>query len=393
MMYQPENVKGFQDYLPQESQKREKIKEIVSTIYKKYGFQPIETPLIEYEELMRVNPNEEEDEAVSDRFRLKDRGGRNLGLRYEFTFQLARILKQNPNLKMPFKRFQIGDNFRDEPLRVGRTRQFTQCDIDILGDPTTYADAECLAVISEISKQLGIRVEITINNRKLTESIITSCQIQNKKQVLREIDKLEKIGEDEVKVNLRKYAESNQIIALFKLLEKDLPFFKENLFDGAEELLQLVETAKTFGVTSVFKPSLVRGFSYYTGNVFEVIKSGTKTAIMGGGRYDKTVGKYLSREIPAVGISFSLEALMGICKAEIDVKIKTEAPASAVIISISQDKEAIKLAQKIRDADISCITWFDKVGRALEYASSTKFHSQSSSGKMKSKKRNSSFAT
>src|SRR3989344_5120474 len=156
MKYEPDTVKGFEDYLPPKSVVREKIKEITVKNYKLYGFVPIETPVIEYDELMRgdILPSEEEDEAVSDRFKLQDRGKRNLGLRYEFTFQLARILKQNPNLKFPFKRYQIGENFRDEPIRAGRTRQFTQCDADIIGDSTTNADTECLSLLTDILKEL-----------------------------------------------------------------------------------------------------------------------------------------------------------------------------------------------------------------------------------------------
>jgi len=125
-------VKGFRDYLPPESLIRERITKIAKEVYKKYGFLPVETPVIEFDELMRPDTPNDEDEAVADRFRLKDRGGRNLGLRYEFTFQLARIFKENPNIKLPFRRYQIGTVFRDEPIRLGRTRQFTQCDADIL---------------------------------------------------------------------------------------------------------------------------------------------------------------------------------------------------------------------------------------------------------------------
>src|SRR3989344_6049993 len=112
------SVKGFQDYLPPESLKRDKIKKIAEKYYKLYGFLPVETPMMEFDELMKPEslPNEQEDEAVRDRFRLQDRGSRNLGLRYEFTFQLARIFKENPNIKLPFKRYQIGEVFRDEPI-------------------------------------------------------------------------------------------------------------------------------------------------------------------------------------------------------------------------------------------------------------------------------------
>ena len=139
MKIEIDTVKGFQDYLPPKSLKREEVKKVIEKYFKLYGFLPVETPIVEYDELMKSEnlASEGEDEAVSDRFRLKDKGGRNLGLRYEFTFQLARIFKRNPNIKLPFKRYQIGPVFRDEPVSSTRFRQFTQCDADIIGNSST----------------------------------------------------------------------------------------------------------------------------------------------------------------------------------------------------------------------------------------------------------------
>ncbi|MEK6894294.1 MAG: histidine--tRNA ligase [Nanoarchaeota archaeon] len=367
MIYQPENVKGFEDYLPNESQKREKIKEIAKKYFKLYGFLPVETPTIEFDELMRSDVGEE-DEAVRDRFRLRDRANRNLGLRYEFTFQLARIFKQNPNIKLPFRRYQIGSVFRDENIKVGRTREFTQCDIDIVGDPTIKAEAECLAVADDILKELKIEnVEIQINNRKLVDEIIKSVQIQEKQAVLREIDKIEKIGEDQVKMNLKKFADSNQILSLFKLMEKDVSFFKDNMFEGSQELVDLIQKCKELGVKVIFNPKLMRGFNYYTGCVFEILVG--KTALLGGGRYDKLVGKYIpNKEIPAVGLSFSVEAVMGLCQKEIN-QLQIE-NTKAIVISIEKDKESIKLTQNLRKNNISCIINSNGPGKALEYANS-----------------------
>jgi histidyl-tRNA synthetase len=371
MKIEADTVKGFRDYLPPESILRAKLKKIIEEKYRLYGFQPVETPLIEFDELMKpdILPGEQEDEAVSDRFRMQDRAGRNLGLRYEFTFQLARILKMNPNLKLPLRRYQIGEVFRDEPIRVGRTRQFTQCDIDIIGDSSINADVECIAIVSEILNELGIEAEFIVNNRKLLDSIIASCELNNKKQVLREIDKLDKIGEDMVKSNLKKFGDTNQVTTLFKLMEKPLEFFEQNKFDGAVDIVSLEKVCKQYGVKITFKPSLARGFSYYTGNIFEVVLKGTKTVISGGGRYDRTVGKYIGKEIPAVGISFSLEALMGICAEQL-AKLPLEPIAKVQIISIGQDNAAIKLGKILRQEGIQCITSFDKVGKSLEYANS-----------------------
>ncbi|PXY71403.1 histidine--tRNA ligase [Candidatus Parvarchaeota archaeon] len=370
MIFEPETVKGFRDYLPPESAKRNKIKEIVRKYYKLYGFLPVETPMIELDELMRSNTLEEEDEAVSERFRLKDKGRRNLGLRYEFTFQLGRIFKKNPNIKLPFRKYQIGENFRDEPIRTGRTRQFTMCDADIIGDSSPTADAECISLVTDILKELKIKnFEIQVNNRKILDEIIRSVRIKETKKVMKELDKIEKIGEDNVKINLKKYADSGQIITLFRLLGKDLNFFKENLFAGSEELDELIKLCKLYGVKIKFNPFMIRGFNYYTGSIFEFMVG--KTAIAAGGRYDNLVGRYIERKIPAVGISFSLESLMSLCEKELS-ELKTDYIPQTLILSLSQDKEAIKLAKTFRKSNISCISMFGKPGKSLEFANSQK---------------------
>ena len=368
------SVKGFQDYLPPESLKRDKIKKIAEKYYKLYGFLPVETPMMEFDELMKPEslPNEQEDEAVRDRFRLQDRGSRNLGLRYEFTFQLARIFKENPNIKLPFKKYQIGEVFRDEPIRTGRTRQFIQCDADIIGDPSVNADAECIALVSDILSELNIKeFQIQVNNRKLLNAIIESVEIKETKQVLREIDKIEKIGVDMVKGSLKKYASSNQIVTLFKLIEKPLEFFKDNAFEGAEELDSFIQKCKLYNIEVKFTPSIVRGFDYYTGNIFEFIIPEKKTTLIAGGRYDKSVGKFMNREIPAVGISFSIEALMGLCPEEIS-KIELESIPKVLIISFSREKESIKLAQKLRKNNISCSITEGQPSKALDFANNQK---------------------
>ncbi|MCH7568635.1 MAG: histidine--tRNA ligase [Nanoarchaeota archaeon] len=363
MIFEPETVKGFKDFLPPASLKREAVKKVIEKYFKLYGFLPVETPTIELEELMRSDSLEKEDEAISDRFRLKDKGGRNLALRYEFTFQLARIFKQNPNIKLPFRISQIGKIFRDEPVSKNRYREITQCDIDIIGDSSIESEAECLAIFNDILKELKIESEIEVNNKKLLNAIVDSIKIQEKTAVMRELDKLDKIGEDAVKGNLRKYGDTNQILTLFKLLDKDLSFFIKNLFEGAEEIKNLEKLGKVYGFKIKFNPFLARGLSYYTGNIFEIKVEGKKDSIAGGGRYDKLVGKYSGKEIPAVGISFGFERLTKLAEVKIE---KTK----VILISLNQDKEAVKLAQKLRKSNIACITVFGKPGKALEFANS-----------------------
>src|SRR3989338_7231349 len=179
-----ERVKGFNDFTEEEAQKRAEIRKILVETFEKYGFQPAETPIIEYEEFVRGE--NEKDEAVSDIFKLKDKGKRNLALRYEFTFQLKRLMQ---NKKLPYKRYQIGEVFRDEPVSSNRFRQFTQCDVDVIGS-TIKDDAEILAISNEILKRLNIEPIILINNRALLNEILDGQKIKNKEEVIKEIDKL-----------------------------------------------------------------------------------------------------------------------------------------------------------------------------------------------------------
>ena len=221
-----------------------------------------------------------------------------------------------------------------------------------------------LAAAHAIFSALKIDTIIYVNNRKLLGALIDSVQISDKQAVMRELDKLQKIGEDMVKSNLRKYADANQILTLFKLLEKNLSFFLENVFDGAREIEELQKRCKLYGVKVQLDPTMIRGLSYYTGNIFEVRLPGTTSSIAGGGRYDKVVGKYLQRDLPAVGISFGLERVTALAA------IETPTPIMATVISFNKDAQAIALVQLLRDSGISCVFASGKPAKALDYANS-----------------------
>ncbi|MBS3155351.1 histidine--tRNA ligase [Candidatus Woesearchaeota archaeon] len=354
-----ETAKGFRDILSQESLKRKRIKEIIEEKFILYGFLPIETPTIEYEELLKSS----DDEVISDIFKLQDKGQRKLALRYEFTGQLARIFKENSTIKLPFKRYQIGSVFRDEPAKPGRYREILQCDADIIGDSSISSDAECLALANDIFKELDIKIEIEINNRKLLNSIINSLDIKESSSVIREIDKLDKLSLQEVKDNLSKFANKEKIEKLFSLFKKDIEYFVKNNFEGSKEIKELIDFCKNYNVKVTFIPNLARGFSYYTGNVFEISSEKAKFTISAGGRYDKIVGKYINREIPAVGISFGLDRISEI----LDTKLET---TKVLVISINEDKESINLTKKLRENNISSSIMFSKISKALEYANS-----------------------
>jgi len=339
-----ETVKGFKDYSGEESRKRALIKEILVSTFRKYGFEPAETPIVEYEEF--VKGNNSQDEAISDIFKLQDKGKRKLALRYELTFPLKRLSR---NKKLPYKRYQIGPVFRDEPTSSNRFRQFTQCDIDIIGS-NIKDEAEILAVGANIFKQLGIKTVININNRKLLNEILEKAKVTNKAEVINELDKLDKLPEKEVKQNLKKYKAESMI----KIFKKPESYFKK--YDAYKEVEELKKYCKYYGVKVNFQPSLARGLSYYTGSIYEIKTSSMKETISAG-------GSYRMNNLQATGISFGLERISALAK------IKTESKR-VLIISISEDKKSIDLAENLRKQGIECSVMFGKISKAMEFADS-----------------------
>ncbi|MFH1711568.1 MAG: HisS family protein [Nanoarchaeota archaeon] len=342
-----ETVRGFQDFTGEEAEKREKIREILVKNFELYGFEPAETPIIEQEEF--VKGDNEYDEAVSDIFKLKDKGQRNLALRYELTFPLKRIAQ---NKKLPYKRYQIGPVFRDEPVSGNRFRQFIQCDADTIGS-SVKEEAEILALTSRIMKELKISAEIQVNSRKLMNSAIKSLGIENAEFVLRELDKVEKQGVDQVKSEMAKFIEKDKIVKLFRLLENKITFFKK--FEGYKELKEVIDLCKVYKINVTFKPTLARGLSYYNGTVFEVKTKEIKENICGG-------GSYIINKIQSVGISFGLERLSQLAKIKIENK-------NILIININQDGKSLSLAEKLRNLGNKVIV-YDKVSKGLEFANS-----------------------
>jgi len=343
-----ETIKGFKDFTGEEAEKRSEVRKILVETFEKYGFSPAETPVIESEELVRGE--NKEDEAVSDVYTLKDKGNRKLALRYEFTFQLKRLAK---NKKLPFKRYQIGEVFRDEPTTSGkeRFRQFTQCDVDVVGS-SVKDEAEILALVKEVFDKLGIKFEIYFNNRKLLNEILDQYRIEDKTKpyVLREIDKLDKLAESEVRNNLKTMKAENVLKAL-NVKESSFKIFK-----SYEEILELKKYAKMFGVNIKFLPTLARGLSYYNGSVFELKVKGVNESIGAGGSYEVN-------GIQSTGISFGLDRLASLTKVKSDKE-------KILVISIEQNKKAISIAQKLRKQGKSVEIFYNKVSKALDYANS-----------------------
>jgi histidyl-tRNA synthetase len=336
-------VKGFKDFSGEEAEKRAEIRKILVETFERYGFEPAETPIVEYEEFVRGE--NAQDEAVSDTFKLQDKGKRKLALRYEFTFQLKRLMK---NKKLPYKRYQIGEVFRDEPVSASRFRQVTQCDIDTIGS-CVKDDAEILVVINDSLDKLGIKSKIFVGNRELLNEILESEGIRkNKERVLREIDKLDKLSESEVKKNLKKY-KAEKILGIFKKPES---YFKK--YKSYSDIEELRKYCKFYNIDLKFVPTLARGLSYYNRNVFEIKASGMKESLAGG-------GSYMFNKIQCTGVAFGLDRIADIAK------IKTE-KEKYLVVSLDQDREAIKLVQKFRKKGKDASIYYGKPSKALRYS-------------------------
>lgn len=340
-------IKGFRDYDGKEAEKKAIIKEIIRQTFERYGFAAAETPIIESEKFVRgENAN---DEAISDIYVLQDKAKRKLALRYEFTFQLKRLMK---NKKLPFKRYQVGEVFRNEPVTGNRLRQFTQCDADIIGS-TTKDEAEVLAMTKEILDSLKINCVIYFNSRKLLNEVLDKFEIKKKLEVIKEIDKLDKLSEKEILINLKKLG-AEKLLDIFKKPEN---YFKK--YKSYSEIKELRECCKNYGIEIKFFPSLARGLSYYNENVFEIKAKGIKETLVGG-------GSYKFNDVQCTGISFGLERLCAVANLIVDLE-------KYLIVSLGQDKQAIKLAQKLRKKNKIVSVYYGKPSKAMEYANSYGF--------------------
>jgi len=339
-----ELVKGFKD--TEDASKKNFVRNVIEDTFKSYNYNPVDAPIIETEKFVRGENTS--DEAVSSIFKLKDRGERDLALRYELTFQLKRLAK---NKKLPYKRYQFGEVFRDEPVGPNRWRQFTQCDVDVVGSKISD-EAEIMRIVSEVMDKLKIDYQINFNNRKLLNEVLDEFKIKEKDraQVIREIDKMDKLSESEVKKNLNKFG-AEKILSVFKKPEK---YFEK--YSGYGEVKELQKYCKLLGVKINFQPFLARGLSYYNGSIYEIKSKKMKQTITAG-------GSYLTNGIQSTGISFGLDRLEML--AEIGDNLK-----KVLVVSLDQDKKANEVAEKVRSINVGCSVFYGKPGKALDYANS-----------------------
>jgi histidyl-tRNA synthetase len=363
-------LKGTKDRLPVEQIIRENITETIKTSFRLYGFQPATTPILEMWDVLASKYSGGE-EILKETYKLKDQGQRNLGLRYDLSVPLARLIGMNPQLVKPFKRYEIGPCFRDGPIKKGRYREFVQCDADIIGVSSMLADAECLALAHQIFNDLGLEVYLEVNNRKLLSGILISAGVPDNllSTSILSIDKLKKFGLEEVKSELTAKGISSKISdSIFEYFTLEGHYLEvlnqlESMIDnslgkeGISELRELYHYLEVFGIIEDVKllHSLARGLEIYTGTVFEAFTKDSElltSSLCGGGRYDKIIGKFIDSDskIPAVGISFGLDTISDALSAS---KIEFSPTTQVFIIPIQTLDTCLSIATDLRKEKIA----------------------------------------
>lgn len=348
-----QTVRGMRDFLPEQMRLKQWIEDTCRRVFESYGFEPLQTPVVEDFGLLTKKGSG--GEAIKEEiYYFKDKGERELGLRFDFTVPLGRVVASNPTLPKPFRRYQIGPVYRYGRPQAKRYREFTQADADILGVAGIKADFECISIACEIMQELGLNFFIVLNSRPLLEEIALACQVPNEKvaDCFRCIDKLDKIGESGVKEELEKIGIAPKILDVLKSndLEKVKSLLKNP--EPAEKMQELLELVKQNGLQSFVRLdlSIARGLDYYTGTVFEVkVESGP--SVGGGGRYDKLVELYGGQKTPAVGFSFGIDRLLDTL--ENTKKIPPKAQVLIMALSENQVSAVFKTAQSLRKTGIN----------------------------------------
>lgn len=376
------NVKGTTDYSPREQYIRNYISDTLKCVFEKYGFKSLQTPLLCYYDLLALKYDEEND-ILKEVYKVSDQGNRNLALRYDLTVPFAKYIAINQNTKLPFKRYEIGEVFRNGPVKLGRDREFIQCDVDSVGIEGQLVEAEFIALYVEAYSKLGIDVVIKYNNRKFLSGIIIEAGISEEliTDTITIIDKFEKLTKEELQKEFLKIGlNEEQIEKLYSYLQMNIEELiklenkNDVLAQGIQELETLKQYIKELELTKYvqFSPSLARGQEYYTGTVFEVyVTDGSiKSSIGGGGRYDKMITDFINdgKEYPAVGISFGLNVIYEILKTREEFTEK--ALTDIFIIPMGTQIQCLKIAEIMRKAGyrVEVEMKTRKMKKSLEYA-------------------------
>lgn len=374
------NLKGTFDYMPKDMKVRNDIIGILRSNFEKYGYLPVETAMLNYYDLLSYK-YEDDAEILSEIYKLTDQGDRKLGLRYDLTVPFCKIVATNKDIVMPFRRYEIGKVFRNGPVKTGRTREFYQCDIDVVGIDNRFIEAEQMCMAINTYKKLGIDVICKYNNRKLMSGLIEYAGISDDKvdSVIGIIDKMEKVSSQELEeMMLDKGIEKEKIDKLFNLFEMEFDEYRElaneneKIYAGVTELTEINEYLNSLGIDGncIFSPTLARGLSIYTGIVFEFFdrEERLSCALGGGGRYDKIITNFMDNgnSYPAVGLSFGLEPIFNIKKMEYDDKSLID----IYMVPLDTNVDTLKLATVLRENGYRILIEMNKkkIAKCFEYA-------------------------
>ena len=391
---EPRTLPGFMELLPADQIKFNSLVDKIRKSYEKFGFLPLDTPIIEMADVLLAKAGGETEKQIY-RF---NKGETDLALRFDLTVPLAKyVCEYNNDISFPFKRYQIGKVYRGERPQKGRYREFYQCDIDIIGDGelSIVNDAEMPSVIYTTIKEFGFdNFTIRINNRKLLNGLFAELSLEEQSvEIMRIIDKLEKIGKDNVVKCLQDLNVANEKIEkILNFIEIDgetdeklqklenLNFTNELFLQGLSELKEVVKYVRLFGVPDTnFKVDLTiaRGLDYYTGTVYETFLNDYRElgSVCSGGRYDNLAEFYTDKKMPGVGVSIGLTRLFSKLSELNILKEKDESISKVLVVSMTDDiSRALEVATKIREEEINTDVYLEnkKIKAKFKYADKLK---------------------
>lgn len=323
-LIQPKVLKGFRDILPVNEIQRSSLIEKITEVYRSFGFVPIDTPVLEYTEILLRKSNGETEKQV---FRFEDNGGRDVAMRFDLTVPFARFTAEHfSELYMPFKRYHIAKVWRGEKPQAGRYREFVQCDVDMVGSDSATADFEILNVMKNALHAINVdNITIHVNHRGIFNRFLSKLGVMDKSEdILRSVDKLAKVGQEEVLKEIKEYTQDDSKAALIlEYVSQKGDFISvlnkiEEMAGGpdadSQRMKDIYEMMKASGIDStyVLDPSITRGLDYYTGVVYETFLNDLPSigSVCSGGRYDNLAGLYMKEKIPGVGMSIGLDRLI-----------------------------------------------------------------------------------
>jgi histidyl-tRNA synthetase len=399
-MIEPRTLKGFRDYPPELMIPRERLIDVARRVYRSYGFAPIDTPALEYSEIL-LGKLDDEAEIRRQLYRFQDHGKRDVALRFDLTVPFARFAAQyvgpNPGqIPTPFKRYHIGTVWRGENTQAGRYREFMQCDFDTIGTTSNAADVETALVIHDLLVALGFeRFEVRINNRLVLNGLLDQLGLRDRAEpILRVLDKLPKQGRESVMRELTAAPtegvglaaeQAARVLALVEtrggnaeILDRTQREFGTSplVAEGVAKLRELLAVAKAAGVTESrlrIDLSICRGLDYYTGTIYETFltdKVGIGS-VCSGGRYDNLAGLFTKQPLPGVGASLGLDRLLAAME-DLGLVPKVATPAAVFVVQFSPERlgDYQRLARDLRAAGIATEVFTDakKIGQQLQYA-------------------------